>query len=62
MDEADVLKKRGKATWYKEHSGDQFRHLAVFLGTDIRGLPIIQTSDEMDPITVGWDRLSEIFP
>lgn len=60
MSEDDVLKKRGGAVWYKEHVGDTYAQLAVFLGTDLNGQPIIQIPLSEAKV-VGWDRLSEPF-
>jgi hypothetical protein len=60
MTPEEAVQKRGRAVWFKAHAGDTHSHLAVFIGTDVRGKPIIQLA-EGEALTVGWDRLSEIF-
>lgn len=53
--------KRGMATWYREHVGDSGKHLAVFLGTDMKGFPVIQTDDEQKPFSTTWAHLSQVL-
>lgn len=49
--------KRGMATWVEREDG---RVLAVFLGTDMSGYPVIQEAGKM-PVLASWAELSEVL-
>lgn len=52
--------KRGMATWYKESGTSNDRKLAVFIGSDSEGYPVIQTP-ENPPFVTSWAKLSQVL-
>lgn len=49
--------KRGMATWYMVNGRNE---LAVFIGTDMDGQPVIQL-DSAEPKRVSWANLSQVL-